>query len=65
MPETSQQIVKVMCPNLRCQRILAVPVRVRGEIVRCRGCNTNIRIPRASAARSSGSQTGSGPSRAA
>ena len=62
MSETSQQIVKVMCPNLGCQRILAVPARVRGEVVRCRGCNTNIRIPQAS---STGAQRGSGPSQAA
>ena len=65
MSEMNQQIVKVMCPNLGCQRILAVPVRVRGEIVRCGGCNTNIRIPRASDAGPSGSQSASGPSQAA
>ncbi len=45
MPESTNNVVKVMCPNLGCQRILAVPARARGEVVRCRGCNTNIRIP--------------------
>ena len=48
MPESAQPVVKVMCPNLSCQRILAVPAHARGEIVRCGGCNTNIRIPRSS-----------------
>ena len=47
MPDSSQQFVKVMCPNLGCQRILAVPTHARGEVVRCGGCNTNIRIPKA------------------
>ena len=62
MSEASQQIVKVMCPNLGCQRILAVPVRARGEVVRCQGCNSNIRIPRVAA---SVPKAGPGPSQAA
>ena len=62
MPEASQQIVKVMCPNLGCQRILAVPVRARGEVVRCQSCSSNIRIPKGTA---NGHQADSGPSQAA
>jgi hypothetical protein len=34
-----------MCPNLACQRILAVPTHARGKLVRCRSCSTTIRIP--------------------
>jgi hypothetical protein len=34
-----------MCPNLGCQRVLAVPSAARGKVVRCRGCGSNIRIP--------------------
>ena len=64
MPDSSQQFVKVMCPNLACQRILAVPAHARGEIVRCRGCNTNIRIPQARDA-SSAASAGSVPPQAA
>ncbi|MFN0132567.1 MAG: hypothetical protein ACKVW3_08575 [Phycisphaerales bacterium] len=37
--------MRVMCPNLVCRKILAVPVSARGKTVRCRGCGTNIRIP--------------------
>jgi hypothetical protein len=37
--------IRVMCPNLVCRKILAVPSAARGKTVRCRGCGTNIRIP--------------------
>ena len=39
------QVIRIMCPNLGCQRILAVPEHARGKLVRCRSCATNIRIP--------------------
>ena len=39
-----------MCPNLSCQRVLAVPVTARGKIVRCRRCGMNIKIPEDSGA---------------
>lgn len=39
------QVIRIMCPNLSCQRILAVPSHARGKLVRCRSCVTNIRIP--------------------
>jgi RNase P subunit RPR2 len=38
-------IIRIMCPNLGCKRVLAVPVHARGKLVRCRGCGINIRIP--------------------
>lgn len=37
--------VRIMCPNLTCRRILAVPTSARGKTVRCRNCGTNIRVP--------------------
>ncbi len=40
-------VVRIKCPKLDCQRILAVPINARGKLVRCRNCGTNIRIPAA------------------
>lgn len=41
----SSQPVRIMCPNLTCRRVLAVPGSARGKTVRCRNCGTNIRVP--------------------
>jgi hypothetical protein len=41
----NEDVVRIMCPNLGCQRVLAVPGAARGKVVRCRGCGSNIRIP--------------------
>ncbi len=41
----SESVVRIMCPNLQCRRILAVPGKARGKTVRCAGCGTNVRIP--------------------
>jgi hypothetical protein len=41
----SQESVRIMCPNLTCRKVLAVPKAARGKTVRCRNCGTNIRIP--------------------
>ena len=37
--------VRIMCPNLACRKVLAVPQAARGKTVRCRNCATNIRVP--------------------
>jgi hypothetical protein len=37
--------IRIMCPNLMCRKVLAVPTSARGRTVRCRGCGTNIRVP--------------------
>jgi hypothetical protein len=42
---SNESLIRIMCPNLSCQRILAVPEQARGRIVRCRVCGMNIRIP--------------------
>ena len=39
------EIIRMMCPNLGCQRVLAVPNIARGKLVRCRSCATDIRVP--------------------
>ena len=37
--------VRLMCPNLRCRTLLAVPITARGKNVRCRLCGTRIQVP--------------------
>lgn len=37
--------IRIMCPNLSCRKILAVPNSARGKNVRCKACGTCIRIP--------------------
>jgi ribosomal protein S27E len=37
--------IKIMCPNLSCGKVLAVPMAARGKTVRCRHCGTTIKIP--------------------
>ncbi len=37
--------VRIMCPNLVCRKVLAVPESCRGKTVRCKTCGTNIRVP--------------------
>ena len=42
---SAENLIRIMCPNLSCQRVLAVPTAARGKVVRCRACGMNIRIP--------------------
>lgn len=46
----NQDTVRIMCPNLTCRKVLAVPATARGKTVRCRACSTSIRIPMAKVA---------------
>ncbi|MBI9016061.1 MAG: hypothetical protein JEZ07_02255 [Phycisphaerae bacterium] len=39
--------VTIMCPNLRCRKILVVPRQVRGTRVRCAYCKTMLAVPMA------------------
>jgi hypothetical protein len=52
MPQS--ETLRIMCPNLTCRKILAVPGTARGKTVRCRGCGTNIRVPAQPAAKTPG-----------
>jgi hypothetical protein len=36
---------QLICPNLRCRKILSVPDDVRGKLVRCQHCQTMFRVP--------------------
>lgn len=41
----SAEAIRIMCPNLSCRKVLAVPKNARGKTVRCRSCGTSIRVP--------------------
>ena len=36
---------QIICPNLRCRKILSVPDEVRGKLVKCQHCQTMLRVP--------------------
>ena len=37
--------VLLLCPNLRCRKILSVPEGIRGKTVKCQHCQTIVRVP--------------------
>ena len=37
--------VQILCPNLRCRKMLSVPDEVRGKNVMCQYCKTTLRVP--------------------
>ncbi len=37
--------VQLICPNLRCRKILSVAEEVRGKLVKCQHCQTMFRVP--------------------
>ena len=41
----SGNVVRLICPNLKCRKILSVPESARGKKVRCRGCGMRVQIP--------------------
>ena len=36
---------QLICPNLRCRKILSVPEEARGKLVKCQHCQTMFRVP--------------------
>jgi hypothetical protein len=38
--------MRLICPNLRCRKVLTVPEEVRGRIVKCQHCQTMLRVPK-------------------
>jgi hypothetical protein len=38
-------VIRIICPNLACGRVLAVPPDARGELVRCSACRRVIKVP--------------------
>ncbi|MEO1128686.1 MAG: hypothetical protein AAFX05_03145 [Planctomycetota bacterium] len=43
---STENVVRIMCPNLKCRSVLGVPDHARGKLVRCKKCGTNIMIPK-------------------
>ena len=41
----------VICPSLRCRKILTLPDEARGSLVTCRYCSMQFRVPQYRAAR--------------
>jgi len=37
--------ITVLCPNLKCRKVLAVPDHTRGKKVRCKYCTTTFVVP--------------------
>lgn len=38
--------LRLICPNLNCRSILAVPISARGKMVRCRACGMRVMVPK-------------------
>jgi hypothetical protein len=41
----SKAAVMMICPNLRCRKVLQVPSKYRGQQVRCHFCSTTFAVP--------------------
>lgn len=39
--------IQLICPNLRCRKLLTVPDDARSKIVKCQHCQTAFRVPEA------------------
>ena len=50
--------VQLLCPNLRCRKILSVPDAVRGKLVKCQHCQTNFRVPEGKKPQGAGAAAG-------
>jgi hypothetical protein len=53
----------VICPSLRCRKILTLPDEARGALVTCRYCSMQFRVPQYRAARSRQDAPSNVPSR--
>jgi hypothetical protein len=41
----SSEVIRLICPNLKCRAILTAPSAARGKAVRCRQCGMKVRVP--------------------
>ena len=41
----STSMIRLLCPNLKCRKILSVPLSARGKTVRCRNCGMRVEVP--------------------
>ncbi|MCC6680348.1 MAG: hypothetical protein IT445_05535 [Phycisphaeraceae bacterium] len=60
----SSGLVRMICPNLSCRKVLSVPQSARGKSVRCRHCGMRIQVP-AMPSMSPGSEISEPPQQAA
>ncbi len=37
--------IQLICPNLKCRKLLSVPEEVRGKLVKCQYCRMQFRVP--------------------
>lgn len=37
--------VQLICPNLKCRKILSAPDEARGKLVKCQYCQMSFRVP--------------------
>ncbi|MDX1565537.1 MAG: hypothetical protein R3236_09035 [Phycisphaeraceae bacterium] len=58
-PQPMEPTLHIICPNLRCKRLLAVPASARGKTVRCKNCRTNVKVPQKPAAQTGSESTSS------
>lgn len=42
----SAELVMMLCPNLKCRKVLRVPASCRGKHVRCQFCHMTFEVPR-------------------
>ena len=43
--DKQRMAVHVICPSLRCRKILSLGDEVRGTVITCRYCNMQFRVP--------------------
>lgn len=41
----SNEIVMMLCPSLKCRKVLRVPANCRGKQVRCKFCQMTFEVP--------------------
>lgn len=44
-PSTTSSATQIMCPHLKCRKVLAVPLEARGQVVKCSHCQNLLKIP--------------------
>ena len=45
IPPAPPARLQMVCPNLRCRKLLSVPAIARGRTVRCKHCSMRINVP--------------------
>lgn len=53
---TTNSNVMMICPNLKCRKVLQVPAKYRGQQVKCHYCNSLFTVPPAKSQPAAASQ---------